>query len=76
MKEEFEEWAKGKIALVNYDKDYANLEAQIAWQAWQRSWNIAVREQRRKDEEEIVALKHKITMASNALSTRLSGERK
>lgn len=76
MKEEFEEWANGKVALAHYNGEYANLEAQTAWQAWQRAWNIAVREQRRKDEEEIIALKHKIAMASNALSTKLSGERK
>lgn len=67
MREEFEEWAKGKIALTYYDTDYANLEAQIAWQAWQRAWNIAVREQRRKDEQEIIALKHKINTAINIL---------
>jgi hypothetical protein len=37
MKEDFEEWAKGKVALAHYNTDYANLEAQIAWQAWQRA---------------------------------------
>ena len=53
MREDFEEWAKGKVALVHSDGNYRNLEAQTAWEAWQRAWNIAVREQRRKDEEEI-----------------------
>lgn len=67
MKEEFEEWAKGKVALTYYNTDYANLEAQIAWQAWQRAWNIAVREQRRKDEQEIIELKHRISTAINIL---------
>ena len=71
MKEDFEEWAKGKVALAHYNTEYANLEAQIAWQAWQRAWNIAVREQRRKDEEEIIALKHKINMATNILGSKI-----
>ncbi len=70
MKEDFEEWAKGKVALAHYNGDYANLEAQTAWQAWQRAWNIAVREQRRKDEEEINALKHKINAAMAVLGTK------
>jgi hypothetical protein len=70
MKEDFEEWAKGKVALANYNTDYANLEAQIAWQAWQRAWNIAVREQRRKDEEEINALKHKVNSAMAVLGAK------
>lgn len=70
MKEDFEEWAEGKIAVAHYKGDYANLEAQIAWQAWQRAWNIAVREQRRKDEEEINALKHKVNAAMAVLGTK------
>ena len=76
MKEDFEHWANGKVALDYYDTDYVNLETQIAWQAWRRAWQIAVREQRLKDENEIVALKHKIAMARNALDFKLSGERK
>jgi hypothetical protein len=70
MKEDFEEWAKGKIALAHYNTDYANLEAQIAWQAWQRAWNIAVRAQRQKDEEEINALKHKVNSAMAILGAK------
>ena len=70
MKEAFEEWAKGKIALAHYNTEYANLEAQTAWQAWQRAWNIAVREQRRKDEDEINALKHKIKSAMAVLGVK------
>ena len=75
MKEDFEEWAKGKISLVNYEEDYANLEAQIAWQAWQRAWNIAVRAQRQKDEAEIRALQNKILIAKAALTTKVVGAR-
>lgn len=71
MKEDFEEWAKGKIALTHYNTDYANLEAQIAWQAWQRAWNIAVRAQRQKDELEINALKHKVNSAMAVLGASL-----
>ena len=71
MREDFEEWAKGKVALVHSDGNYRNLEAQTAWQAWQRAWNIAVREQRRKDEEEIKLLKLKITTAINTLGTKI-----
>jgi hypothetical protein len=67
MKEEFEEWAEGKISLVHHEKSYANLNAQIAWSAWQRAWNIAIREQRRRDEIEIAALKQRIAVAVNAL---------
>lgn len=70
MREEFEEWAKGKVALVTSHNTYNNLEAQIAWEAWQRAWNIAVREQRRKDEEEIKLLKLKINTAIATLGTR------
>jgi hypothetical protein len=70
MREDFEEWAKGKIALVASHNKYNNLEAQIAWEAWQRAWNIAVREQRRKDENEINALKHKVNSAMAVLETK------
>jgi hypothetical protein len=70
MREEFEEWAKGKIALVASHNKYNNLEAQIAWEAWQRAWTIAVREQRRKDEDEINALKHKVNAAIAVLETK------
>lgn len=70
MKEEFEAWAEGKIALAHYKGEYANLDAQITWGAWQRAWMIAVREQRRKDEEEINALKHKINSAMAVLGTK------
>jgi hypothetical protein len=70
LKEEFEAWAEGKIALAHYKGEYANLDAQITWGAWQRAWMIAVREQRRKDEEEINALKHKINSAMAVLGTK------
>jgi len=70
LKEEFEAWAEGKIALTHYKGEYANLDAQITWSAWQRAWNIAVREQRRKDEEEINALKHKVNAAMAVLGTK------
>lgn len=70
MKEDFEEWAKGKIALDHYNTDYANLEAQIAWKAWQRAWNIAIRAQRQRDEEEINALRHKINAAMAVLGSK------
>lgn len=70
MKEDFEEWAKGKVALDHYNTDYANLEAQIAWKAWQRAWNIAIRAQRQRDEEEINALRHKINAAMAVLGSK------
>lgn len=70
MKEDFEEWAKGKVALDHYNTDYANLEAQIAWKAWQRAWNIAIRAQRQRDEEEINALQHKINAAMAVLGSK------
>jgi len=76
MKQEFEEWAEGKVSLVPHEHTYINLNAQIAWSAWQRAWNIAIREQRRRDEEEIVALKNKITVATNALTSKVIGERR
>jgi hypothetical protein len=76
MKQEFEEWAEGKVVLVPHEHTYVNLNAQIAWSAWQRAWNIAIREQRRRDEEEIVALKNKITVATNALTSKVIGERR
>ena len=76
MKQEFEEWAEGKVTLVPHEHTYVNLNAQIAWSAWQRAWNIAIREQRRRDEEEIVALKNKITVATNALTSKVIGERR
>jgi hypothetical protein len=75
MKEDFEEWAKGKIPLSNYDGEYATLEAQIAWQAWQRAWNIAIREQRRKDDEEITALKNKLKAIAGLTGTKFLKER-
>jgi hypothetical protein len=75
VKEDFEEWAKGKISLANYDSEYATLETQIAWQAWQRSWNIAIRAQRQRDEAEIHALKNKILIAKAALTTKVVGAR-
>ena len=71
MKEDFEEWAKGKIPLTNYNTEYASLETQVAWHAWQRAWNIAVRAQRQKDEEEINALRHKVNAAIAVLGTKI-----
>lgn len=70
MKQEFEEWAEGKISLVRHDNYYANTSAQVAWSAWQRAWNIGIREQRRRDELEISALKHKIAVVMNALKAK------
>lgn len=70
MKEDFEEWAKGKIALDHYNTDYANLEAQIAWKAWQRAWNIAIRAQRQRDELEINELKHRVNSAMAVLGSK------
>lgn len=67
MKEEFEEWAESKVSLVHHGDSYANSDARLSWLAWQRAWNIAVREQRRRDEVEIDALKHRIAVAINAL---------
>lgn len=70
MKQEFEEWAEGKISLVRHEGSYVNLSAQVAWSAWQRAWNIAIREQRRRDELEISYLKNKISVAIEALTTK------
>ena len=70
MKQEFEEWAHGKISLAHEGRSYANTSAQIAWSAWQRAWNIGIREQRRRDELEISALKHKIAVVMNALKAK------
>ena len=75
MKEDFEEWAKGKVAVAHYNGEYANLEAQIAWQAWQRAWNIAVRAQREKDEVEIKALQNKLRSIVSIASTKFVGDR-
>jgi putative ribosome biogenesis GTPase RsgA len=68
MKTEFEEWAHGRILLAKRSDDYANQEAQTAWEAWQRAWKIAVQEQRFKDEREIDALKNKVKTALTVLS--------
>ena len=75
MKEDFEEWAEGKVAIDHYKGEYANLEAQIAWQAWQRAWNIAVRAQRQKDEVEINALRNKLHSIASLANTKYMGER-
>jgi hypothetical protein len=70
MKQEFEEWAEGKISLVHHENSFANTNAQIAWSAWQRAWNIGIREQRRRDELEISYLKNKVSIAIDALTTK------
>lgn len=75
MKEDFEEWAEGKVAIDHYKGEYANLEAQVAWQAWQRAWNIAVRAQRQKDEVEINALRNKLHSIASLANTKYMGER-
>jgi hypothetical protein len=75
MKEDFEQWADGKVAIDHYKGEYANLEAQIAWQAWQRAWNIAVRAQREKDEIEIRSLHNKLRSIVSIASTKFVGER-
>jgi hypothetical protein len=69
MKQDFEEWAHGKISLAHQGKSYANLSAQIAWSAWQRAWNIAIKKQRQKDAEEIELLNLKISVATKALQS-------
>ena len=69
MKQDFEEWAHGKILLAHEGRSYANLSAQIAWSAWQRAWNIAIKKQRQKDAEEIELLNLKISVATKALQS-------
>jgi hypothetical protein len=69
MKQDFEDWAHGKILLAHEGKSYANLTAQIAWSAWQRAWNLAIKKQRQKDEEEIEHLKLVISVATKALKS-------
>lgn len=70
MKQDFEDWAHGKILLAHEGKSYANLTAQIAWSAWQRAWNLAIKKQRQKDEEEIEHLKLVISVATKALKSK------
>ena len=70
MKKDFEEWANGKISLAHQGKSYANTSAQIAWSAWQRAWNLAIKKQRQKDEEEIEHLHLVISVASKALNSK------
>ena len=70
MKEEFLEWAHGKIVLVHSPEGYANHTAQVAWEAWQRAWSIAVQAQRKRDEEEIEMLRSKVSRAMNILGSR------
>ena len=75
MKEDFEDWADGKVSLENYDSKFVNLETQLVWQAWQTAWKIAVREQRRKDDEEITALKNKLKAIAGLTGTKFLKER-
>ena len=70
MKQEFEEWSEGKISLVRHEDSYANTSAQVAWSAWQRAWNLAIKKQRQKDEEEIEHLHLVISIASKALNSK------
>jgi hypothetical protein len=70
MKQEFEEWAEGKISLVRHENSFANTSAQVAWSAWQRAWNLAIKKQRQKDEEEIEHLHLVISVASKALNSK------
>lgn len=75
MKEDFEDWADGKVSLEHYNSNFVNLETQLVWQAWQTAWKIAVRAQRQKDEAELNALKNKILIAKAALTTKVLGAR-
>jgi hypothetical protein len=75
MKEDFEDWADGKVSLEHYNNSFVNLETQLVWQAWQTAWKIAVRAQRQKDEAELNALKNKILIAKAALTTKVLGAR-
>ena len=70
MKKDFEEWAHGKISLAHEGRSYANISAQVAWSAWQRAWNLAIKKQRQKDEEEIEHLKLVISVATKALNSK------
>jgi hypothetical protein len=70
MKKDFEEWAHGKISLAHEGRSYANTSAQVAWSAWQRAWNLAIKKQRQKDEEEIEHLHLVISVASKALTSK------
>lgn len=70
MKKDFEEWAHGKIFLAHEGRSYASTSAQVAWSAWQRAWNIAIKKQRQKDEEEIEHLHLVISVASKALNSK------
>jgi len=75
MKEEFEDWADGKVSLEHYNSNFVNLETQLVWQAWQTAWKIAIREQRRKDDEEVTALKNKLRSIASLAGTRYIKER-
>ena len=75
MREEFEEWAHGRIPIAKHGNDYKNLEADTAWAAWQSAWQRAAREQHLRDQEEITALRHKISAASNLLNSKITKER-
>jgi len=70
MKEEFEEWAESKVSLVHHGDSYANSDARLSWLAWQRAWNIAIKKQRQKDEEEIEHLHLVISVATKALNSK------
>jgi hypothetical protein len=70
MKKDFEEWAHGKISLAHEGRSYANTSAQVVWSAWQRAWNLAIKKQRQKDEEEIEHLNLVISVASKALNSK------
>ena len=75
MREEFEDWADGKVSLEHYESNFVNLETQLVWQAWQTAWKIAIREQRRKDDEEITALKNKLKSIAALVGTKYLKER-
>jgi 5-formyltetrahydrofolate cyclo-ligase len=74
MRQEFEDFLNRRGITASQEKKsklkYSNAKTQALWEAWQNGWQIAIYEQRIKDEREINVLKANIALAITTLENK------
>jgi hypothetical protein len=74
MRQEFEDFLNRKGITASQEKKskfkYSNAKTQALWEAWQNGWQIAIYEQRIRDEREINVLKANIALAITTLENK------
>lgn len=74
MRQEFEDFLTRRGITASKERKsklkYSSAKTQALWEAWQSGWQIAVYEQRIRDEKEINVLKANIALAITTLENK------